>query len=272
VTAASGRGEGSGSDDFSGLRAFVAASSRGLGRAIALELGARGAHVAVNGTSAEGVAATARAIEAAQGRAVACPADLASAGGPEAAVARAAEAMGGLDVLVTNTGGPKAGAFDALSDDDWQAGVNLVLLSAVRLVRAALPHLVASPSGRIVAVLSSSVRQPLENLTLSNVLRPALAALVRDLSLELAPRGVLVNAVAPGRFDTDRVRAMDRVRAQRAGVAPDAYRRGVEATLPAGRYGRPAELAEAVAFLASPRNTYILGQTLLVDGGLVRAL
>jgi 3-oxoacyl-[acyl-carrier protein] reductase len=227
--------------------------------------------VAVNGTGADGCEAAREAVRAAGGEAFAVPADLAAAGGPADAIGRGVEALGGLDVLVTNTGGPKPGAFTTLDDDDWRAGVDLVLLSAVRLIRAALPHLEGSGAGRVVAVVSSSVRQPLENLTLSNVLRPALAALVRDLSLELAPRGVLVNAVAPGRFDTERVRAMDEARAARAGRTPEAYRAAAEAALPAGRYGRPEEFARTVAFLASPANTYVLGQTLLVDGGLVRS-
>lgn len=260
------------SADFAGRRAFVAASSRGLGRAIALELAARGAHVAVNSRTAQGAASVAAEIVAAGGAAVPCPGDLSAPDGPAAVVAAATEALGGLDILVTNTGGPQAGNFALLADADWQAGIELVLMSAVRLIRAALPYLERSQAGRVVAVVSSSVRQPLANLTLSNVLRPALSALVRDLSLDLAARGVLVNAAAPGRFDTDRVREADRARAARAGMEVEAFRRHAEASLPVGRYGRPEEFARAVAFLASSDNTYIIGQTLLVDGGLVRAL
>lgn len=254
---------------FEGKCAFVAASTRGLGRAIAQELAAAGARVAVNGREPKAVEEAARRLGHG---AVAAPADLTDPTALAVAVDGAAATLGGLDILVTNGGGPKGAAFGALSDADWQTGYELVLLSVVRLVGAALPHLRARGGGRIVAVVSSSVRQPIENLTLSNVLRPAVSALVRDLSLDLAGAGILVNAAAPGRFDTDRVRELDRGRAERAGVTADAFRRDYEASIPVGRYGDPAEFARAVAFLASPANTYVTGQTLLVDGGLVRSL
>lgn len=254
---------------FAGRTAFVAASTRGLGRAIAQVLLAEGARVAVNGRDAASVDA---AVGALGEGALAAPADLTDAAALAAAVDGAASALGGLDILVTNTGGPKGAGFSALADADWQTGFDLVLLSTVRLVRAGLGHLRRRGGGRIVAVVSSSVRQPIENLTLSNVLRPAVSALVKDLSLDLAAEGILVNACAPGRFDTDRVRELDKGRAERAGVSPEAFRQGYETSIPVRRYGDPAEFARAVAFLASPENTYITGQTLLVDGGLVRAL
>lgn len=258
-----------GTMDFAGKAAFVAASTRGLGRAIAQTLTEAGARVAVNGRDARAVADT---VDALGPSAIAAPGDLTDPAAVQAAVDGAASRLGGLDVLVTNSGGPKGAGFGALTDADWQAGFDLVLLSAVRLVRASLPHLRSRGGGRVVAVVSSSVRQPIEGLTLSNALRPAIGALVKDLALELAGEGILVNAAAPGRFDTDRVRELDRARAERAGVTPDEFRHRFESTIPAGRYGNPAEFARAVAFLASPANTYITGQTLLVDGGMVRAL
>jgi 3-oxoacyl-[acyl-carrier protein] reductase len=258
---------------FDGKTAFVAASTRGLGRAIAEALVAGGAHVAVNGRDGDAVAQAAQSIGArGPGRAVAAAADLTDGAALTAAVDAAASALGGLDILVTNGGGPRGGSFDDLADGDWQAAFEAVVLSAVRLVRAAVPHMVRRGGGRIVAVVSSSVRQPIDGLTLSNVLRPAVSALVRDLSLSLAPHGILVNAAAPGRFDTERVRELDRARAERAGLSPEAYRARYAASIALGRYGDPAEFARAVAFLASPANTYITGQTLLVDGGLVRSL
>jgi 3-oxoacyl-[acyl-carrier protein] reductase len=173
---------------------------------------------------------------------------------------------------VTNCGGPRGGGFETLDDDAWRGALDLVLLSAVRLVRAALPHLRAAGGGRIVSVVSSSVRQPVEHLTLSNVLRPALAALVNDLAGAFAGEGILVNALAPGRIDTQRVRELDRSAAERQGISPEEAMRQSAARIPAGRYGEPDEFARAAAFLLSRENTYITGQVLLVDGGLVRAL
>jgi len=258
--------------DFAGRTAFVAASTRGLGRAIAAELALRGARVAVNGRDPAAVAEACAQIAAAGGEAVAAPGDLNDADALARAVDGAAEAMGGLDVLVTNGSGLRGGDFADLSDADWQSGFESTLLGVVRLVRAALPSLEARGGGHIAAVVSSSVRQPIEGLTLSNALRPAISALVRDLSLSLAGRGILVNAAAPGRFDTDRVRELNRTRAERAGVSPQAWRQRFEAGLPIGRYGQPEEFARAVAYLVSPANTYVTGQTLLVDGGLVRSL
>lgn len=256
-------------ESFAGRTAFVAASTRGLGRAIARALLDGGARVAVNGRDPDAVA---RSVAELGDGAVAAPGDLTDPVGLDAAVDGAAATLGGLDILVTNGGGPKGGGFATLDDADWRAGFELVLLSTVRLLRRALPYLRARGSGRIVAVVSSSVRQPIEGLALSNAFRPALAALVKDLALELAGEGILVNAAAPGRFDTDRVRELDLARAARAGVDPAEFRRRYEATIPIGRYGDPAEFARAVSFLASPANTYVTGQTLFVDGGLVRAL
>lgn len=174
---------------------------------------------------------------------------------------------GRLDVLIVNTGGPRKATFVDLDDAAWIEAVELVLLSAVRSIRLALPALRRSGQGRIVVVGSSSVRRPIPDLTLSNVLRPALAGLVKTLVGELAPDGITVNLVAPGRIDTARVRAMDAWNAQRRGTTPEQVRVGSEDAIPMGRYGQPHEFGAMVAHLASPASAYVTGQTILVDGG-----
>jgi 3-oxoacyl-[acyl-carrier protein] reductase len=175
----------------------------------------------------------------------------------------------GVDVLVANAGGPPPGGFADTDDDAWSAAFDLVVMSVVRAVRAALPSMVERGRGRVVVIGSSSVVSPLPSLVLSNVLRPALAGLVASLAQEVAPHGVTVNLVAPGRFDTDRVRMLDERRAAAAGTSVEAFRRAAEDGIPIGRYGRAEELGAVVAFLASDGAAYLTGQSILLDGGLV---
>jgi 3-oxoacyl-[acyl-carrier protein] reductase len=211
------------------------------------------------------------AIRAAGGKAHGVAADVSRADDVVRLVETAGQTMGHLDMLVVNAGGPKPGSFDELTDADWERGFQLTVMSVVRVIRQALPRF-PDTGGRIVVMTSSSVREPLDYLTLSNVFRPGVAALVKDLALALASRRILVNAVAPGRFDTDRVRENDRVRAARNGLTVEEEQRRTQSRIPLGRYGDPMELARVVRFLLSEENTYVTGQTWLVDGGLVRAL
>ena len=178
-----------------------------------------------------------------------------------------------MDILVNNSGGPPAGTFADLDDAAWQAAFELLLLSVVRMVRAAVPHLRASGHGRIVNVASFSVKQPIPGLILSNSLRAGVVGLAKTLADELAPAGITVNTVCPGRIMTDRTRAAHRDRAQREGVPVDDIVQAVHRTeVPLGYVGDPADMGHAVAFLCSDAAGYITGVTLPIDGGLLRGL
>ncbi len=252
--------------------AFMAASSKGLGRALALELGAAGDHVVVTGRDEAAMAEVIGEIAARGGSAEAMRLDVTDPAGIEDAMATVARRHGRLDILVTNAGGPPPGTFEELDDARWQTAFELTLLSVVRLLRTALPLLRQSDAPRVLAFTSSSIFQPIENLTLSNVFRPAIRALVKDLSLGLAQDGILVNAIAPGRIATERIAVLDADRAQRLGIPADEAKAREVARIPVGRYGAPEEFARVAAFLVSPGNSYMTGQAVLVDGGLVRAL
>jgi len=180
--------------------------------------------------------------------------------------------FGRLDVLVANAGGPPPGSFTSVSESDWQRAFELTLMSAVRAMRLALPRMQAQHFGRIMVIGSSSVKQPIPNLALSNAFRPAILGVVKTLAQEVAPDGITVNLVSPGRVDTDRVRTLDQSRAQAEGIPYEQIRAASEKTIPAQRYGVPAEVGALVGFLASEAASYITGQSILVDGGLVSAL
>jgi 3-oxoacyl-[acyl-carrier protein] reductase len=258
---------------LNGKVAVVAASSKGLGRATAARLAAEGASVVVSSRDEAALAKTASEIREETGSRVGhCVADLTKAEDIEKLVSRAVELFGGVDVLVTNSGGPPAGTFDEFGDEDWRYAFDLNLMSMIRLIRAALPRMRERGGGRIVCVASSSIKQPLENLILSNTFRTAMAGLAKSLATELAPDGILINTLGPGRIGTDRVAQMDEARAGSSGVPVEEVRRRAEALIPLGRYGTPEEFATVAAFLASPANTYVTGQAFLVDGGLVKAL
>ena len=181
----------------------------------------------------------------------------------------AVERWGRLDILVNNAGGPALGTFDSLGDGDWQAAFELTLMSVVRAVRAALPHLRVSPAGRVINILSTSVKQPLDGLLLSNSLRSGVAGLAKTLSRELGGHGVTVNNVCPAHILTGRLR---QVAAQRAAGGSPVDARTALADVPLKRFGAPSEVAELVVFLASGRAGYITGTTISVDGGSTSSL
>ncbi len=254
-----------------GKRALVAAASEGLGRSIARGLAAEGAAIAICSRRKEAIQEVARSIARETGSKVhPVVADVSRAQDCARFVEESASALGGLDILITNAGGPRPGFFTDLGDPDWQAAFDLTVMSVVRLVRASLPHLERSGSGRIVVLTSISVKQPIPGLLLSNSLRAAVTGLVKTLAEELAPKGVRINAVAPGRIETDRLLALDQARAQRTGRSVAEIRAEEEREIPLGRYGQPDELAGVAVFVASDRASYVTGTTVLVDGGRVR--
>ncbi|WP_027091792.1 SDR family oxidoreductase [Cohnella thermotolerans] len=257
-----------------GKSVFVAAASKGLGKAIALEYAREGAKVTIASRDE-------RQLEAARGEIAAVAGsspfvvrmDVRSADDIRAAVRAAVREHGGLDAIVTNAGGPPQGGFEAFDDDGWQSGFELTLMSVVRLIREALPALrEAADGGRIVNVASMSVKEPIRNLILSNVFRAGVNALTKSLATELAPDRILINTVAPGRIGTDRLIDLDRKRAAELGVSVEDVQRESAAQIPLGRVGTPEEFARAAVFLGSFANTYVTGQALLVDGGIVKAL
>jgi 3-oxoacyl-[acyl-carrier protein] reductase len=240
-------------------RAFVAAASKGLGKACAKALADEGAKVFVTSRSRDDIEAAAKDIGAVGWRA----ADLSKAGDVEAVVEAAASALGGLDILVVNAGGPPPGTFQTTPLEGWEAAHQLTLMSSVRIVRAALPHLKKSDQGRIVFITSISVRQPIPNLVLSNSLRAAVTGLAKTLSLELGPEGITVNCLAPDGILTDRIRKL----AGGPGGTVEENLKARAAHVPLRRLADPSEFAAACAFLCSKPAGYITGQTVGVDGG-----
>lgn len=256
-----------------GKVALVAASSKGLGRAIASELAAEGARVMISGRTEETLSRAAAEIEEKTGSEVRFRvADLARGEDVRGLVNSVVEQFGGVDVLVNNSGGPPAGGFDDLLDEDWQDAFELNLMSFVRLIRNVLPHMRERGGGRIVNVASSSIKQPIDNLMLSNTFRAGIAGLAKSLAAELAPDGILVNTLGPGRIHTERSASLDLAQAEARGVSEEDVRAEFASKIPLGRYGTPEEFAKVATFLGSPANAYTTGQAILVDGDMVRAL
>lgn len=242
-----------------GRSALVTAASRGLGRACAEALIGEGAEVFISSRDEASIAKTADEIKAAGWLA----ADVSKPGEPEALVKAAIARLPGLDVLVVNAGGPPPGTFQSTPLDQWEVAFQLTLMSAVRLIRAGLPHMKKSDQGRIVCITSIAVRQPIPNIALSNAMRAAVTGMAKTLSRELAPDGITVNCLAPDSILTDRIRQI----AAASGTDPEERVKQMAAHAPMGRLGDPAEFGAACAFLCSKQAGYISGQTIGVDGG-----
>lgn len=258
---------------LAGKVALVAAASRGLGRAVAEELAREGAQLVI---CARGDGALREAAERIRGetgaRVVAVVADVSEPAGITRVIAAAMEAFGRVDVLVTNAGGPPAGPFENHSPEAWEAAVRQNLTSVVELTRAVLPGMRERRWGRIINVTSIAVKQPVDNLILSNSIRAAVTGFARTLANEVAAHGITVNNVMPGYTRTQRVDDLAARTAELRGTSAADERAVWEGQIPMARLGEPSEFAAMVAFLASERASYTTGASIPVDGGWIRGL
>jgi 3-oxoacyl-[acyl-carrier protein] reductase len=254
-----------------GKVALVAASSKGLGRASAEAIAAEGGRVTICARSQEPLSQTRDAMTAAGYDVLAVQADMSNAKDIEKVVQQTVETFGGLQILVTNAGGPPPGYFPDFDDPEWEAAVNLTLMSTVRLIRASLPHMRATGWGRIINVTSISVKEPVDNLVLSNSIRAAVHGLAKTLANQIAGDGITVNNIMPGYTLTDRVYQLARARAEEQGKTFEEVIDDLGNPVPAGRVGQPDEFGALVAFLASEKAAYINGVSIPVDGGYIKA-
>lgn len=255
-----------------GKVALAAASSAGIGRAVAEALAAEGADLVVCARSGGPLDEACKELEKYGVRIVAVPADLTEPEGVRNVVRAAFDAYGRVDVLVTNTGGPPAGPFEAHTPEDWDRAVRQNLFSVLNLVREILPGMRERRWGRIINVTSIAVKQPSDNLILSNAVRAAVTGFARTLATETAMDGITVNNVMPGFTRTARLTELAAKRAEIKGVTPDDIWAGWHREIPMGRVGEPMELAALVAFLASEQASYITAQSIAVDGGWIKSL
>ncbi len=257
--------------NLTGKIALVVASSKGLGKAIATQLVAEGCEVMLTSRDAEQLEITQREFQArAKGRVECYPCDITNSEDIQALVAATRKRLGAIEILINNAGGPPGGGFEQQDDAAWQAAFELNLLSYVRLIREVLPDLKQS-GGRIINVTSSSIKQPIPGLILSNAFRMGILGLSKSLADELAPYNILVNSVAPGRVATDRTAYLDQLKADKQGISKQQVVEESLRNIPLQRYGDPEEFAKVVCFLASGVSSYVTGSTIMVDGGMVRS-
>jgi 3-oxoacyl-[acyl-carrier protein] reductase len=253
--------------------AMVGGASKGLGHAVARALAAEGALVSIASRDGEAIRRAAETItRETGGKAFAVAADLSNAAAIDAWHAATVKEFGGVDLLFANTGGPPAGTALSFDDQSWQAAFDLLLMSVIRTVRLVVPDMRRRGGGAVLVGTSSTVKEPVPNLALSNVMRSGVTSLVKTLSLELAPDKIRVNTLIPGRIATDRLRQLDELSARRAGINLDEQQARGAATIPLGRYGAPDDFGRVGAFLLSDAASYVTGASVQVDGGLIRGL
>jgi 3-oxoacyl-[acyl-carrier protein] reductase len=256
-----------------GKVALIAGASKGLGYAVAHALAAEGATVSISSRDEHAITeAAARIQRETGGTVIGMPVDVRSNEAIQRWVKASADKFGGVDALMTNSGGPPAGAAVSFDDRAWQDAAELLLFSALRMVRATVPLMQARGGGAILMSTSSSVKEPIANLGLSTVLRASVSALAKTLALELAASHIRVNQIIPGRIDTDRVRALDEINAKKQGGTPEQAKTKALASIPMGRYGEAAEFGRVGAFLLSDAAAYMTGATVQVDGGLIKSV
>ena len=256
-----------------GKSIMVAAASRGLGYGIADQVAKEGARVSIAAPTEPRVHESAQRLREETGAdVISCVFDARD----EKSIARWRDAtiaeFGGVDGLVVNAGGPPAGLFDDFDDEAWQAAYELTLLSAVRMIRSVLPSMRERGGGSIVTVTSSSVKEPIDMLLLSNVMRSGVTSLAKSLSQQLAAEGIRVNNLVPGAINTDRLRGLMQTQADRTGASFEEISKARAATVPMGRFGEAGEFGQAGAFLLSDAAAYITGETLVVDGGAMKTV
>ena len=253
-------------------RALITGASRGLGYATALALAKEGCKVAINSRDELKVKAAAEKITKETGaQVIALAGDVTDTSVPEKLVKAALETLGGLDILITNAGGPPAGAFESFDEATWQKAVDMSFMSHVRLIRSALPHLRKSSAPSVLTMTSSTVKQPMANLVLSNSVRAATVGLTKSLALDLGKDGIRFNSIMPGWTVTERVQDLMSFRAKNNSTTVEEEIAKQTAEIPLGRMGRPEEFANAAVFLVSPAASFIHGVALAVDGGIIKA-
>lgn len=251
--------------------ALVIASSQGLGKAVAEQLIIEGAKVMITSRNEEKLKATYQELGYNNGRLKYYPADITNLDDIKSLVKYTKQKLGKIDILINNAGGPPSGTFESLTDKDWESAFQLNLLSYVRVIREVLPDL-KEEGGRIINIVSSSIKEPIPGLLLSNSLRLGVLGLAKTLSNELAPYNILVNNVAPGRIATERVASLDQIKAEKEGSTVEEVENKSKNSISLKRYGTPEEFANAVVFLASEASSYITGSSILVDGGKIKSI
>ena len=253
--------------------AMVGGASKGLGYAVARALAGEGAHVSIASRDRDVVRRAAETIAQETGaKTLASAVDLSTADAIADWHAATVKAFGGVDILFANTGGPPAGTTLSFDDAAWQKAFDLLMLSVIRSVRTVVPAMKARGGGAILVGTSSTVKEPVPNLALSNVMRAGVTSLVKTLSMELAADKIRINTLIPGRIATDRLQQLDDINATRAGITLDEQRHRAASAIPLGRYGTPEEFGRMGAFLLSDAASYITGASVQVDGGLIRGL
>ncbi|MBS4172312.1 SDR family oxidoreductase [Bacillus sp. FJAT-49736] len=257
---------------LNGKTALVVASSQGLGKAIASALVQEGVNVMLASRNEEALHKVEKELASlGKGKVSYIGCDITNPHDIRKMVEKTKTEFGSLHILINNAGGPPAGTFEEITDEHWQNAFELNLLSYIRIIREALPLLKIN-GGKIINIASSSIKEPIPGLILSNTFRTGIVGLSKTLATELAPYNILINTVGPGRIATDRVKHLDDVNAQKTGLSRDEIENLEKQTIPLQRYGKPEEFANVVTFLVSDANSYMTGSSFLVDGGKIKAI